>query len=100
MSDPTAQMGFHVGQTALKHGTEYMEQNVGHNFPAKLSRADICAVQSICERICSQALLQRLEWLCGGQIIPGALPMEAQAIVKKAIHGSEWSRGMVPAPEG
>jgi protein transport protein YIF1 len=28
MSDPTAQMGFQVGQTALKHGTEYVEQNV------------------------------------------------------------------------
>ncbi|KAH8601481.1 ER to Golgi transport protein-like protein Yif1 [Bisporella sp. PMI_857] len=27
MTDPTAQMGFQVGQTALKHGTEYMEQN-------------------------------------------------------------------------
>lgn len=29
MTDPTAQMGFQVGQTALKHGTEYVEQNVG-----------------------------------------------------------------------
>lgn len=28
MTDPTAQMGFQVGQTALKHGQEYMEQNV------------------------------------------------------------------------
>jgi hypothetical protein len=28
MNDPTAQMGFQVGQTALKHGTEYVEQNV------------------------------------------------------------------------
>ena len=28
ITDPTAQMGFQVGQTALKHGTEYMEQNV------------------------------------------------------------------------
>lgn len=27
ISDPTAQMGFQVGQTALKHGTEYVEQN-------------------------------------------------------------------------
>ena len=31
MSDPTAQMGFQVGQTALKHGTEYVEQNVSHS---------------------------------------------------------------------
>jgi hypothetical protein len=29
INDPTAQMGFQVGQTALKHGTEYVEQNVG-----------------------------------------------------------------------
>lgn len=28
MTDPTAQMGFQVGQSALKHGTEYVEQNV------------------------------------------------------------------------
>jgi len=27
MNDQTAQMGFQVGQTALKHGQEYMEQN-------------------------------------------------------------------------
>ncbi|EPS28567.1 hypothetical protein PDE_03513 [Penicillium oxalicum 114-2] len=27
MSDPTAQMGFQVGQTAMKAGQEYMEQN-------------------------------------------------------------------------
>jgi hypothetical protein len=26
MADPTAQMGFQVGSTALKHGTEYVEQ--------------------------------------------------------------------------
>jgi hypothetical protein len=30
MSDPTAQMGIQVGQTALKHGTDYMEQNVSY----------------------------------------------------------------------
>jgi protein transport protein YIF1 len=28
INDPTAQMGFQVGQTALKHGQEYVEQNV------------------------------------------------------------------------
>lgn len=28
MSDPTAQVTLQVGQTALKHGQEYMEQNV------------------------------------------------------------------------
>ncbi|KAH8792091.1 ER to Golgi transport protein-like protein Yif1 [Hyaloscypha finlandica] len=36
MADPTAQMGFQVGQTALKHGTEYVEQNFNRyvNFSA------------------------------------------------------------------
>lgn len=28
INDPTAQMGFQVGQTAMKAGQEYMEQNV------------------------------------------------------------------------
>lgn len=28
MNDPTAQMGFQMGQTAMKAGQEYMEQNV------------------------------------------------------------------------
>lgn len=28
MNDQTAQMGFQVGQTALKHGQDYVEQNV------------------------------------------------------------------------
>jgi protein transport protein YIF1 len=32
MNDQTAQMGFQVGQTALKHGQEYVEQNV-RDFP-------------------------------------------------------------------
>lgn len=36
MADPTAQMGFQVGSTALKHGTEYVEQNFNRyvNFSA------------------------------------------------------------------
>ncbi len=28
MADPTAQMGFQMGQTALKHGQEIVEQNL------------------------------------------------------------------------
>ena len=28
MNDPTAQMGFQMGQSALKVGQEYMDQNV------------------------------------------------------------------------
>lgn len=33
MNDPTAQMGFQVGQHAVKAGQEYMEQNVCLNSP-------------------------------------------------------------------
>ena len=28
MNDPTAQMGFQIGQSALKHGQDYVDQNV------------------------------------------------------------------------
>jgi protein transport protein YIF1 len=30
MTDPTAQMGFQVGKTAMMAGQEYMEQNVSN----------------------------------------------------------------------
>jgi hypothetical protein len=40
MTDPTAQMGFQVGQTALKHGTEYVEQNVNIHNASSRSNAD------------------------------------------------------------
>jgi protein transport protein YIF1 len=32
MNDPTAQMGFQVGKSAVMAGHEYMEQNVGSLF--------------------------------------------------------------------
>lgn len=32
MTDPTAQMGFQVGKSAMMAGQEYMEQNVGTNI--------------------------------------------------------------------
>lgn len=44
INDPTAQMGFQVGQTALKHGQEYMEQNVGYSGAITISAADkVCS---------------------------------------------------------
>lgn len=42
MTDPTAQMGFQVGQTALKHGTEYVEQNVSGHIYIKWCRNADC----------------------------------------------------------
>jgi hypothetical protein len=34
INDPTAQMGFQVGKTAVMAGQEYMEQNVTHSLPS------------------------------------------------------------------
>ena len=31
INDPTAQMGFQIGKSAVNAGQEYMEQNVGRN---------------------------------------------------------------------
>lgn len=36
MNEPTAQMGFQVGKTAMAAGQEYMEQNVGLAFHSSL----------------------------------------------------------------
>lgn len=37
MNDPTAQVAAQFGQTAFKHGQEYVEQNVGNfSAPAKM----------------------------------------------------------------
>lgn len=38
MNEPTAQMGFQVGKTAMAAGQEYMEQNVGLTFHAYLQQ--------------------------------------------------------------
>jgi len=48
MADPTAQMGFQVGSTALKHGTEYVEQNVGRGLVHDGIYANVTLVQPIC----------------------------------------------------
>lgn len=57
MNDPTAQMGFQVGQTALKHGTEYVEQNVGGNIWKVYLKLLTCrAVQPICQFLCVKTL--------------------------------------------
>lgn len=37
MNDPTAQMGFQVGKSAVMAGQEYMEQNVGSTLCHLLS---------------------------------------------------------------
>ena len=78
INDPTAQMGFQVGQTALKHGTEYVEQNVWsrrrRNTIVKLTKS---TVQPIRQRFRAQTLLQCFELLCCKQAILGLVPLEA-----------------------
>ena len=64
MNDPTAQMGFQVGQTALKHGTEYVEQNVGGTiWKVSLKMLTCRTVQPICQFLCAKTLFQRLQLL-------------------------------------
>lgn len=87
MSDPTAQMGFQVGKSAMAAGQEYMEQNVCH--PGKISvYRRVCligtTVQSLCVHTRSQALLQRLELLRPEQSRARPLPVATQALVPPA----------------
>jgi len=68
MNDQTAQMGFQVGKTALNAGQEYVEQNVSerhplgfHYYSSSFSLSTPVnlgpTVQSLCERLCPEALL-------------------------------------------
>lgn len=43
MNDPTAQMGFQVGKTALDAGQQYMEQNVCGIVPPRYFAQDVCS---------------------------------------------------------
>lgn len=100
MADPTAQMGFQVGQTALKHGTEYVEQNVSTSLPGISPKLITIAVQSIRQFLRPQTLLQCLELICCKQTLSGAIPLEAQAMVTKAVYRAERTRRMVLTTEG
>jgi hypothetical protein len=63
MTDPTAQMGFQVGQTALKHGTQYVEQNVSP-APAQILTTGRMLIpasdQPLHQYISPKALFQRI----------------------------------------
>ncbi len=94
MNDPTAQMGFQVGQHAMKAGQDYVEQNVrwipcGTN-PRLSSRAgyivgsreeehDILTAprtdQPLCLHIGIKTILQRLQLICGAETADGAVPL-------------------------
>ncbi len=53
MNDPTAQMGFQVGQHAVKAGTEYMEQNVRRStflFLYRIILSPVYSIISFCQR--------------------------------------------------
>lgn len=66
ITDPTTQMGFQVGQTALKHGTDYMEQNVSNCLKCLALNLMLTygLVQLLLSRLSTQALLQSFKWIC------------------------------------
>lgn len=101
MSDPTAQVAAQFGQTALRHGQDYVEQNVGWTDTHTVGVVtNSSTVWSLCQRLCAEALLQRVQFLCPQQAIPGALPLEAQAVVAKAGCWRKWSGGLVSPSTG
>jgi hypothetical protein len=67
INDPTAQMGFHMGKTAMAAGQEYMEQNV-KVLPKQCYVCELIdfrlTVQPLCLHPGSETLLQRLQLLC------------------------------------
>lgn len=97
MADPTAQMGFQVGSTALKHGTEYVEQNVGRGLVHDGIKLMKTLVQPIRQLFRSQTLLQCLEFICCQQALSGPVSLEAQALVSQAVYRSQWPRRVVSA---
>lgn len=103
MNEPTAQMGFQVGKTAMAAGQEYMEQNVSfsddreHGYiSAVLANSLNLPAQPLCFHPRSKALLQCLQLLRFKQTRPSALPMATQAMVSSAspshdrVHGPQW----------
>jgi hypothetical protein len=91
MNDQTAQMGFQVGQTAFKHGQEYVEQNVGIQSAVAMaftSSTDSELDWKICQCLRAEALLQRVKRLCCQQTISCPFSLETQTLVPKAVY---WS---------
>lgn len=91
MSDPTAQVAAQFGQTAFKHGQEYVEQNVRDRFDflsCHLELRLLCIAYfvltlfafldwSLCQCVRAQVLLQRLQLLRHQQALHRSLPLEA-----------------------
>ena len=79
MTDPTAQMGFQVGKSAVMAGQDYVEQNVcgeQGGVCEGVGQADrSTTVQPLRECLGSQTLLQRLQRLCDPETVYCALPM-------------------------
>ena len=72
MNDSTAQMGFQVGKSAVMAGQEYMESNVSpmpcfcrapHGEEKWADTSYPWIVQSLRECLCTEALLQRVQFL-------------------------------------
>src|SRR5690606_14690963 len=89
MNDPTAQVAAQFGQTAFKHGQEYLEQNVSSVRtmcdPFSWMGGSLAGVTGLTRdtgeplvQLCdAQAVLPGHQFLCHQQALPRALPLEA-----------------------
>ena len=90
INDPTAQMGYQVGKTALNAGQEYMEQNVYIILltpdPWFRLTADLRPLldKPLRLHLSSETLLQRLHPLRPAQTPPRPFPLATQALVPGA----------------
>lgn len=90
MNDPTAQVAAQFGQTAFKHGQEYVEQNVRalfHSVSRHLELVLLCSTYflltlfaflawPLCQCVRAQVLLQRLQFLRHQQALHRSLSLE------------------------
>ena len=114
MNDPTAQMGFQVGKSAVMAGQEYMEQNVRKHHMTFIwllqdySEISILAsmgllinylriVQPLRQCQCPKTLLQRLKLLRRKQALYRALPMAAPAMVAATASLPQRTGRLLPA---
>jgi hypothetical protein len=78
INDPTAQMGFQIGKSAVHAGQEYMEQNVGTSTESMVcQQLTAWAAQPLHFRYRAETLLQRLEFIRLTEARLGPVPVAA-----------------------
>lgn len=81
MNDQTAQMGFQMGQSALKVGQDYVDQNVFLCLTPHIVQAyntdSVQPAKSLHPPPSFETLLQRLHLLRPAQTPPGPFPVAA-----------------------